>query len=303
MQQAPFFSVVIPTYNRADFITATVQSVLAQQFAGLEVLIVDDGSTDATAQVVQPLLADARVQYLPKQNAERGAARNYGFARATGEYVLFLDSDDLWLPHYLTVLHQEIEQQQQPNFIACKFVLDRGGRQVSSDLAPLPAGRYGLPLFLHGNPLACNFAVRRQNPQLILFEEDRQYASVEDWMFLLQNMQQDQFYLVDDVAIVMNDHDARSMRADHRTMTSRWLKLPQWIDAHLQLSVAQRRQLLGHIYYLCAIHAYAAGAREESLQFAWKAAGVLPKSKAAILLLRCLAGVSAVDAVKKLVVR
>lgn len=300
MQHAPFFSVVIPTYNRADFIAATVQSVLDQQFEQFEVLIVDDGSTDGTRHVIQPFLADTRVQYLPKPNAERGAARNYGFARAKGEYVLFLDSDDRWLPQYLKVLDQAIKEQHAPNFIACKFTLERDGRQFPSDLAPLSAGKYGLDLLTHGNPLACNFAVRRMNPNLVLFEEDRQYASVEDWMFLLQNMQQDTFYLVDEVAIVMNDHDSRSMRADHRTMTNRWLKLPGWIDGHLKLSATQRQQLLGHIYYLCAIHAYAAGARRESLQYAWKASSSLPGSKAGILLLRCLAGVSAIGFVKKL---
>ena len=296
----PSFSVVIPTYNRADFIAETIQSVLQQDYPDLEVLVVDDGSTDNTAAIVQPLLTDERLRYLPRQNAERGAARNYGLAQARGEYVLFLDSDDQWLPPHLSKLHEAIQTQQYPNFIACKFVLERAGRQTPSDVVPLPAGRYGFSLVLHGNPLACNFAVRRQNPALIPFEEDRQYASVEDWMFLLQNLQHDTLYLVDAVTVVMNDHDTRSMRADHHAMTRRWLRLPPWFDKHLQLTPDQRRQLLGHIYYLCAIHAYAAGARTEALRFAWQAASALPAAKSALLLARCLAGVGTIDLLKRL---
>jgi len=296
----PFFSVVIPTYNRAAFIVSTIQSVLAQSFKAFEILVVDDGSTDATAEVIRSSLIDKRIKYLPKENAERGAARNYGFQHSLGRYVLFLDSDDWWLPQHLVVLHQAIEEQKYPDFIASKFNLERAGKQVPSDLVSLPAGYYGLELLLHGNPLACNFAVRRQNAQLVLFEEDRQYASVEDWMFLLQNMQHDNtFYLVDAVTLVMNDHDTRSMRADYQSMVRRWLKLPSWLDTHLALSPTQRKQLVGHIYYLCAIHAYAAGARRESLVYAIQTLPALPISKAAVLLARCIAGVKAIDIIKK----
>lgn len=299
----PFFSVVIPSYNRADFVADTIQSVFKQTFKDFEVLLVDDGSTDTTAEAIQPLLGDKRLQYLPKQNAERGAARNYGLARARGRYVLFLDSDDRWQPDHLAVLYQAIQEQNQPNFIACKFQLERDEQLTDSDLATRPAGYYGLDLFLHGNPVACNFAVRRENAKLILFEEDRTYASIEDWMFMLQNMEHDQLYLVDTVTIIMNDHDSRSMRADHRTMANRWLKLPPWFDQHLHLTQEQRLQLVGHIYYLCAIHAYAADARAEALQYAWKALPALSTRQAAVLVARCLIGVGGVDLLKKVVKR
>ena len=209
----PFFSIVIPTYNRARFIAATLQSVLGQTFSSLEIIVVDDGSKDDTAVVVGGS-TDARVHYYPKQNEERGKARNYGLTRARGEYVLFLDSDDLFHPTHLATLRQAIEEQQQPNFIATKYNFDRNGHLAPSDLEPLPAGRYGFDFFVHGNALACNICVRRNNPNLHLFEEDRRYAAVEDWMFMLENTQQDTVYLIDAVTLTMNDHDQRSMRAE-----------------------------------------------------------------------------------------
>jgi len=92
----PLLSVVIPSYNRADYIGETIESVLQQTYSNIEVVVIDDGSTDNTAQVVEPFAP--RVRYIRQENAERGASRNHGLRLAKGEYIAFLDSDDLWLP-------------------------------------------------------------------------------------------------------------------------------------------------------------------------------------------------------------
>ncbi|MDF7810199.1 glycosyltransferase family A protein [Hymenobacter sp. YC55] len=285
----PFFSVIIPTYNRASFIADTLRSVLAQTFAAFEIIVVDDGSKDNTAEVVQQFTQPS-VQYHFKENGERGVARNYGFARAQGAYVLFLDSDDVLHPNHLATLHAAIQQQNQPNFIATKFDFNRNGQRSASDLALLPAGSYSLEFFLKGNALACNICVRRQNPALKLFEEDRSFAAVEDWMFMLENMQADTVYLVDAVTLTMNDHDARSMRADNQGLIKRWLKLMQWVAVHLSLTPAQNKQLEGHIFYLCAIHAYADNHRQQAVGFLRQAWPHLPLRKALLLAVRIVAG-------------
>ena len=296
---SPFFSVVIPTYNRATFIGATLDSVLAQTYPHLEILVVDDGSKDNTAEVVGRY-ADPRLRYYPKENGERGVARNYGLARAIGTYVLFLDSDDRFHPNHLATLHRKIEELGQPNFIATKFDFDRDGVRADSDTAALAEGWYGLDTFVSGNALACNICVRRQNPGLHRFEEDRRYAAVEDWMFMLENTQQDQIYLVDAVTLTMNDHDQRSMRSDNTALVRRLQLALEWMLNRVMLSPAQRRVLTGRVYYLCAIHAYADGHRGQALGFARQAAPFLPKSQAAILLVRCVLGEHAVGWLKKL---
>ena len=289
----PFFSIVIPTYNRADLISLTLQSVLNQEFAGFEVLVVDDGSTDDTAAVVVPLTtADPRLHYLPKANAERGAARNYGLARAQGRYVLFLDSDDLLHPNHLATLHAAIAATAAPpDFIATKYDFDRAGQRRPSDLAPLPAGPLGFDTFLAGNVLACNVAVRRENPALRPFEEDRRYAAVEDWLFLLENTQHGAaVQLVDAVTLTMNDHDQRSMRADNQGLICRLELAAGWMQQRLALTSDQRRRLLGRVYYLCAIHAYADGHRRQAWQFAGRAGAGLPSATRAQLYARIVLG-------------
>ena len=89
-------SVIIPTYNRAGIVRAAIESVLAQTYANVEVVVVDDGSADDTRQVVESY--GAPVRYLHQRNAGVSAARNFGFANARGEFIALLDSDDQFLP-------------------------------------------------------------------------------------------------------------------------------------------------------------------------------------------------------------
>jgi len=91
----PKVSVVIPTYNRADMSRNAIESVLAQTFSDLEVIVVDDGSLDGTGQILQKVFGD-RIRYYPQVNQGVSVARNRGVEEARGEWIAFLDHDDLW---------------------------------------------------------------------------------------------------------------------------------------------------------------------------------------------------------------
>ena len=92
-------SVVIPTYNRAKYVARAIESVLAQAYTDYEIIVVDDGSTDKTRDVLQ-VFSD-RVHYVYQDNAGPAAARNKGIAQAGGKWLAFLDSDDVWTPDKL----------------------------------------------------------------------------------------------------------------------------------------------------------------------------------------------------------
>lgn len=94
---SPYVSVVIPTFNRAYCIERAIRSVLAQEYEPMEVLIIDDGSSDGTQEIVSSI-NDKRIRYTYKRNGGVSSARNLGIREARGEWVAFLDSDDLWLP-------------------------------------------------------------------------------------------------------------------------------------------------------------------------------------------------------------
>src|SRR3954468_10533282 len=99
---APRFSVVIPTYNRAAYLAEAVRSVRDQTYPAHEIIVVDDGSTDNTAQVVEILANDGiPLRYLRQANQGVAAARNRGIQAAAGDWIALLDSDDTWLPRKL----------------------------------------------------------------------------------------------------------------------------------------------------------------------------------------------------------
>ncbi|MCO5760754.1 MAG: glycosyltransferase [Chromatiaceae bacterium] len=94
----PLVSVVIPTYNRATTLLRAIDSVRRQEVQDLEILVVDDGSTDETPDLLQALSVSGAIRYLPGDHGNAGSARNRGLCEARGSYIAFLDSDDEWLP-------------------------------------------------------------------------------------------------------------------------------------------------------------------------------------------------------------
>lgn len=92
----PNVSIIVPAYNAEDYIGETIQSVLKQSYENWELLLVDDESTDGTKEIIQKYLNDPRIKYFYKKNGGQGSARNLGIKKARGDYLAFLDADDLW---------------------------------------------------------------------------------------------------------------------------------------------------------------------------------------------------------------
>src|SRR5580692_1260134 len=105
----PKVSVVIPTYNRATKVPVGIKSVLAQTFSDLEVIVVDDGSSDGTGQILSDIFGD-RIRYIAQPNQGASVARNRGVEEARGEWVAFLDSDDIWEKDKLEWQFKALEQ-------------------------------------------------------------------------------------------------------------------------------------------------------------------------------------------------
>ncbi len=104
----PLVSVTIPTYNAKELLIEAIDSVLSQTLVDLEVIVIDDGSTDRTAEAVEAI-DDPRIRYLYKDNGGVSSARNAGLDKATGQYIAFLDSDDLYHPEYLGMMVSALE--------------------------------------------------------------------------------------------------------------------------------------------------------------------------------------------------
>ena len=122
----PFFSIIIPTYNRAHIIHRPIDSIIAQTFTDWELIIVDDGSTDHTQAIVDSY-NDSRIKYIWQENQERSSARNHGIKLAKGEWICFQDSDDEYLPEHLQVLNEGIQTHPEYKvFRTGLFIFDDG---------------------------------------------------------------------------------------------------------------------------------------------------------------------------------
>lgn len=116
----PKFSVVIPLYNKAAYIFATVQSVLQQQYRDFELIVVDDGSTDHGIEKLAGI-QDPRMKIIRQENQGVSVARNTGISAARSEFVAFLDADDMWCPDYLQQIEQLTEKYTQADIFVTAY--------------------------------------------------------------------------------------------------------------------------------------------------------------------------------------
>ncbi len=130
----PLVSVIIPTYNRAALVVQAVQSALNQTYTNMEIIVVNDGSTDNTPEILKEY--EGKIKYVYQERSERSKARNEGFRHSTGSYIAFLDSDDLWLP---TKIEKQVEVLNKKADVGLVYVgvqfIDTKGNLYDGDLS------------------------------------------------------------------------------------------------------------------------------------------------------------------------
>lgn len=189
----PDISVVIPAYNAAWSLPDTLRSVQAQTRRQIEIIVVDDGSTDATAEIVRCFARhDPRIQIICQQNKGLAASRNAGFQRARGAYVAFLDSDDIWHPDFLNQLARALDDAPDAPFAyAYSFRFDTENRLIPGEEWPyVPRHDFLGLLALNsvGNGSAGIFrrsALERVGGYDVSLKE-REAQGAEDWKMCLQ---------------------------------------------------------------------------------------------------------------------
>jgi len=176
-------SVIIPIYNVEKYIATTVQSVLEQTHQNFEIMIVDDASSDRSVEICHQF-ADPRIQILRQENRGPSGALNTGIRQATGDYIAFLDGDDLWLPQKLEkhVAHLENSPDVGVSFSPSSFI-DEAGQPLGDYQMPKLKGITASYLLCH-NPTGngSSAVVRRETLEAIKYQDNLQ-GSVEDCYF------------------------------------------------------------------------------------------------------------------------
>jgi glycosyltransferase involved in cell wall biosynthesis len=215
----PFFSIVIPTYNRADMLENTISSIKKQTFTDWECIIIDDGSTDHTNEVVKDLIEnEPKIKYVFQTNAERSAARNNGISHSRGTYICFLDSDDSFLEHHLQCLYDKIKTTK--NSIALFFtnyILFNDNTFLSQKIEPLESD---VIHYLFNNPI---IPARVCIHSSILLKEkfDEDIIIVEDLLLWVKISQNYPLIHIEEDTIIYNLHDDNSVNIKNKSAQHR----------------------------------------------------------------------------------
>jgi glycosyltransferase involved in cell wall biosynthesis len=206
---SPFFSIIVPIYNRAAFLPALIESVLQQTYVSFELIIVNDGSTDDSENVVRQY-TDSRIKYIATKNNERAAARNYGAHIARGDYFNFFDSDDRMLPHHLSTAWVYLNSYKFPRWFHTGFVLvDENGNTISEERGELTQPEKRL---IVTNYLGCDSVfIERSLFMETQFNPERVLASSEDWELWLRLISRERLFACQTITFQMIHHKSRSL--------------------------------------------------------------------------------------------
>jgi glycosyltransferase involved in cell wall biosynthesis len=213
-------SVIIPTYNRAHTITDAIRSALAQSFTDLEVIVVDDGSTDGTEARVREI-ADARVRYVRQANRGPAAARNFGVKAARRPLVAFLDSDDLWKPAKLEREVGFLAAHPEAQGVFSDAEKYEGDVRVGSWMRATPAFGKHLPpaptgaatvvpphemflCLLEEDPIVTIAVTLRREAFLRVGGFDETWRNFEDWEFFLRFARTERLGYIDEPLAVVH---------------------------------------------------------------------------------------------------
>ena len=224
----PLVSVIIPTYNRATLLKDALASVLNQTFTDYEVIVVDDGSTDNTEDIVQSF---PDISYFKQQNLGPAVARNIGLKKARGSYIAYLDSDDVWDNAYLENSLTFLEQNLDVGFIFSNLrIVNLSGEIICNDKHQRVDDRYnkllasyrtkkkeGFYILEHSEARSIFFKNYVSFIQASIFRKDiithewwGRISTAEDYLFTLESLMKEQFRVAftDDILVTLRVHDS-----------------------------------------------------------------------------------------------
>jgi glycosyltransferase involved in cell wall biosynthesis len=210
----PRFSIIIPTFNRAFFLQRSINSVISQLYDDWELIIVDDGSTDNTHEIVTAF-QDRRIRYIYQQNSERSAARNNGILNARGEWICFLDSDDYYLPNHLQTFNDFVTQNNlEPSFLISGGFEEINGALIKKKLFDNSRGEHPSKFILREtNITPISVCIHRSCFEHHKFSETYKKSYWEDTHLWIRLAVTFPFYQLNEYTNVLAEHTGRSINS------------------------------------------------------------------------------------------
>lgn len=260
MPLSTFFSIIIPTYNRAYLLPIALDSIRIQTFPDWECIIVDDGSTDNTKDLAQKYIEkDKRFRYIHQENKERSVARNNGIKNAIGKYICFLDSDDSYLPERLSSLHLFIKENVKlPIMIFTDIQFDCGENVFVNKFIPFQNDKDTIFNYLANNiigvPQVC---ISREILIKNLFTPEVHISEdFELWLRIAENFPI--VYQRNNATVVALEHAERSVNLRYNNSALKQLATLRMIfrkdhPGH-RISRENKNRLLANCYFSAAKH-------------------------------------------------
>jgi glycosyltransferase involved in cell wall biosynthesis len=270
----PAVTVICPTYNAAAFIEPTIQSVLHQTYRDFEFIVVDDGSTDHTKQVIEKYAN--KIRYVYKENGGQSSSRNAGIRIAQGKYIALIDHDDLWLPNKLELQVQEIAKSDSTGLVTCSCTGFRDGKDTGTHTPRINSlnRKQLIKRLLLGNVIgSCSTILVRAEcfQKLGFFDESLRMA--EDWDLYLRIAQSYDIRCVEQPLVRYRWHNRNYSNAsaeinlsNELTVLGKMFKQPRFKHKRLL-----RARAFGHSYFCAAWMFCEAGQIRPGRECFWRA--------------------------------
>jgi glycosyltransferase involved in cell wall biosynthesis len=208
MEKELFFSIIIPAYNRAHMIKETLDSTIMQTYPHYEIILVDDGSTDNTEEIIKSY-NNPKVIYHKKINEERAVARNTGFNLAKGDYVTLLDSDDFLYPNHLEEAVKYIKANKSPEIIRFDFDVVDSHKNILQ-IASMPDKINDK--MIHGNYMGCSgIIIKKEVATRYQFNSNRDLSGSEDYELWMRLAARFKIHTPKIVTCSLHSHEERSV--------------------------------------------------------------------------------------------
>lgn len=254
MTEALEVTVVIPTFNRWPLIAEAVRSVLLQSYKNFELLVVDDGSVDATETELAKI-RDCRLRVIKKTNGGVSSARNKGLDMARGRYICFLDSDDLWGTDYLETMVAAMEKNTDCGVAYGRkmYVTDTGARSKESD-EKCVSGDVSRSFFVHTAAAVQGSCFRAEAVKNMRFEEG--LASAEDVDFILRLAISQKFIYVPEATVTIRTKHSVNKRIEYSNENCNRIRVLERLyfklGANKVIPACEARAKLAKSYRSCA---------------------------------------------------
>ena len=150
----PYFSIVIPVFNKEKFVSKTIGSVVCQSFPNYEIIIVNDGSTDESEAKILAI-KDDRIKYFSKKNEGVAVARNFGIEKASGDFICFLDADDYWFPQFLETMHDSISKFPEQKIFATAIEIETAKKIIPAHYSLSKTAAFQIVDFFEASQKEC----------------------------------------------------------------------------------------------------------------------------------------------------